>query len=109
MYNKVFSDLVSYKDKVPKMDFYRIMQNRYSDYCNSFRGNKKLVGENTADYIFHLDLIDSLYPDMKKICIIRDPKDKITSWHWSLYNKGRIEEVSITEQFVLEYLNQKNN
>lgn len=107
MYNKVFADLVPYKDKVTRKEFYEIMQARYSKLCDEMRGGKKLVGENTADYIFHLDFIDSFYPDIKKICLIRDPKDKITSWHWSLIAKGRKDDEQISDSFVLEYLEKR--
>lgn len=104
MYDKIFADLIHFKDTIPKKKFYRMMQKRYSEYCDKRRGNKKIVGENTADYVFHLDFIDSFYPDIKKICIIRDPKDKIVSWHFSLVNKGRRTEKELTEDFVVDYL-----
>jgi len=104
MYDTLFADLVPYKDTVPRWKFYSLMQERYSDYCNKRRGRKKIVGENTADYIFHLDFIDYLYPGIKKICIIRDPKDKIVSWHFSLVHKGRRKEKRVTAGFVSDYL-----
>ncbi len=107
MYNKVFADLVLLVNTLPKKEFYKIMQQRYSDYCDKIRGNKKIVGENTTDYVFHLDFIDSFYPNIKKICVIRDPKDKITSWHFSLVNKGRRKEKKVTEDFVTDYLNER--
>jgi len=107
MYNMVFADLVPLVDTLPREEFYKVMQKRYSDYCDKLRGNKKLVGENTTDYVFHLDFIDRLYPNMKKICSIRDPKDKIVSWHFSLVNKGRRKEKKVTEDFVFTYLNER--
>jgi len=107
MYNMVFADLVPLKDSLPREEFYRVMQKRYSEYCDKMRGNKKIVGENTADYVFHLDFIDRLYPGIKKICSIRDPKDKIVSWHFSLLNKGRKKEQKITENFAQVYLRER--
>lgn len=107
MYNKVFADLVPLKDTLSREEFYKVMQKRYSDYCDRMRGNKKLVGENTTDYVFHLDFIDQLYPNIKKICGIRDPKDKIVSWHFSLVNKGRRKEKNVTESFALGYLKER--
>lgn len=107
MYNRVFADLVPLKDTLPREKFYRVMQKRYSEYCDRMRGNKRLVGENTTDYVFHLNFIDRLYPGIKKICSIRDPKDKIVSWHFSLVNKGKRTEKEVTENFALGYLKER--
>ena len=107
MYNMVFADLVSLFETLPREDFYRAMQKRYSEYCDKLRGDKKMIGENTTDYVFHLDFIDHLYPWIPKICIIRDPKDKIVSWHFSLVNKGRRREKEVTEDFAMEYLKER--
>ena len=82
-YGKVFADLIPLADKIPKAEFYRLMVNRYSDYCDDQRVDKAMVGESSPAYTFHLEFIDSFYPSIKKICCIRDPKDKITSWHFS--------------------------
>lgn len=103
-YNKVFADLVPLAEHLPKEEFYKIMVERYSNFCDKQRGDKKIVGESTPAYVFHLDFIDSFYPDIKKICSIRDPKDKITSWHFSLKGRGRKTEEEITEHFALDYL-----
>ncbi len=107
MYNKFFADLVPLEKTLPREEFYKVMQKRYSECCDKIRGDKKLVGENTTDYIFHLNFIDKLYPGIKKICIIRDPKDKIVSWHFSLVNKGRRKEKEVTKDFALGYLNER--
>ena len=107
MYNMVFADLVPLAETLPREEFYRVMQKRYSEYCDKIRGDKKIVGENTTDYVFHLDFIDHLYPGIPKICIIRDPKDKIVSWHFSLVNKGRRREKEVTEDFAMEYLKER--
>jgi len=101
---QVFADLVPLADKVPKEEFYRLMIKRYSDYCDRQRGDKKIVGESTPAYVFYLDFIDSFYPGIKKICSIREPKDKITSWHFNLLRKGRKTEKLITEEFALDYV-----
>ncbi|MBI1999162.1 MAG: sulfotransferase domain-containing protein [Parcubacteria group bacterium] len=106
-YGKVFADLVEHKDKIPKKEFIAMCVRRYSDYCDRQRGNKKIVGESTPAYVFHLDFIDSLYPSMQKICIMRDPKDKIVSWHFSLVSKGRRNEKEVTEDFALDYLRER--
>ncbi len=107
-YNKVFADLVPLKDKIPKSELYEKFKQRYNKYCNEQKGNKKIVGESTPAYVFHLDFIDTIYPDIKKICIIRDPKDKIVSWHFNLIRKDRIPaDTQITEEFALGYLNER--
>ncbi len=103
-FGKVFADLIPLADEVSKAEFYRLMVNRYSDYCDEQRGDKALVGESSPAYTFHLDFIDSFYPSIKKICCIRDPKDKLTSWHFSNLRKGRKKEREITSAFAHEYL-----
>ncbi len=107
-YNQVFADLVPYKDKVSKEELYVMFCKRYSDYCNEQRGNKKIVGESTPAYVFHLDFIDTLYPGIKKIASIRDPKDKIVSWHFNMIRKNRKPAGEpITEEFALGYLRKR--
>lgn len=107
-YNKVFADLVPYKDKVSRAELYEMFCKRYSDYCNRERGGKKIVGESTPAYVFHLDFIDTLYPGIKKIASIRDPKDKIVSWHFNMIRKNRKPaDEPITEEFALGYLRKR--
>ncbi|MBI2048264.1 MAG: sulfotransferase domain-containing protein [Parcubacteria group bacterium] len=107
-YNKVFADLVPQKDQVSKKVFHAMALHRYSDYCNSQRGNKKIVGEGSPAYIFHLDFIDSLYPDVPKICSIRDPKDKIVSWYFNkMVRKGDATKPHISKEFALQYLKER--
>lgn len=104
-YNKIFADLVPYKDKVSRTELYAMFCKRYSDYCDKQRGNKEIVGESTPAYVFHLDFIDTLYPGIKKIASIRDPKDKIVSWHFNMIRKNRKPAGEpITEEFALGYL-----
>ncbi|HEY4517684.1 MAG TPA: sulfotransferase domain-containing protein, partial [Candidatus Paceibacterota bacterium] len=92
---------------LPKQEFYARMVKRYSEVCERERGSKKVVGESTPAYVFHLDFIDSLYPGIKKICVLRDPKDRITSWHFSLISKRRKEEGPITKEFALQYIEER--
>lgn len=106
-YNKVFADLVPFKDKVSKEELYMMFRQRYSEFCDKQLGNKKIVGEATPAYVFHLDFIDSLYPEIKKLCILRDPKDKIVSWHFNMLRKGRKQEMRISREFALDYLNSR--
>jgi len=107
MYGKVFADLVPYQKKVSKEKFYKMLVERYSEHCDNQRGNKKIVGELTSEYIFHLDFIDYFYPKIKKICIIRDPKDKVVSWHFRTISTGKKKETKLTESFALDYLKKR--
>ena len=102
-HHKFFADLVSYENKIPKEELYKRFIHRYNELCDSKRGMKKLVGESTPAYVFHLDFIDSFYPMIKKICIIRDPKDKITSWHFNNIRKKRKADISISDKFIIDY------
>ncbi|MAG12895.1 hypothetical protein CL630_03755 [bacterium] len=107
-YNRVFADLVGQKDKMSREDFVTMSVKRYSDYCDSQRGEKRIVGEGSPAYIFHLDFIDSLYPSIPKICIIRDPKDKIVSWYFNkMVRKGTDTIPSITKDFAFDYLEKR--
>jgi len=106
-YGKRFADLVPLAGTMPKKEFFATMVKRYSDICEGERGSKKIVGESTPAYVFHLDFIDSLYPNIKKICVLRDPKDRITSWHFSLISKRRKEEGPITEDFAMDYIRER--
>lgn len=106
-YNKVFADLVPFQEKVSKEELYGMFRQRYSDFCDGERRGKKIVGEGTPAYVFHLDFIDSLYPAMKKLCILRDPKDKIVSWHFNMIRKGRKSETHISPEFALDYLRER--
>ncbi len=102
-HNLIFADLAALEGKVPKEELYNMFIKRYNEICEENRYGKKMVGESTPAYVFHLDFIDSFYPNIKKLCIIRDPKDKIVSWHFSKLRKGQKTEVVITDEFIKEY------
>ena len=102
-HHKYFADLVPYEGEVSKKELYDKFIQRYNELCDSKRGTKKLVGESSPAYIFHLDFIDSFYSGIKKLCIIRDPKDKIVSWHFSNIRKGKKMEMAISDEFILDY------
>lgn len=106
-YNKVFADLVPKKEEMPLEQFYCLLLERYCDYCNSQRSTKKLVGESTPAYVFYMDFIDRFYPNMKKICIIRDSKDKLVSWHFNLVRKGKASGRKITLSFAEAYMRER--
>lgn len=107
-YNEVFKDLVPLKETLPKEELYEKFVEKYSEYCKTLKGDKEIVGESSTGYVFVLPFIDKLYPGIKKICTIRDPKDRIVSWHFNQVRKGRKKEgKEITEAFAMEYLTNK--
>jgi hypothetical protein len=107
-YNKVFADLVPHRAGLGREELYKEFQKRYSDYCDAQRDGKKIVGEGTPAYVFHLDFIDRLYPNIGKICSIRDPKDKIVSWYFNkMVRKGGVSVPNITREFALGYLHER--
>ncbi|MDP3994163.1 MAG: sulfotransferase domain-containing protein [Candidatus Doudnabacteria bacterium] len=101
---KIFADFADLEGKIPKEELYNTFIERYNELCESYRKGKKLVGESTPAYVFHLNFIDRFYPGIKKLCIIRDPKDKVVSWHFNLVRKGRKQEdEKISDEFIKEY------
>ena len=101
-HNGYYADLVPLLGEISKEELFDKFKERYRSKLNKHR-NKKLVGDKTTEYIFHLDMIDSFYPQAKKICIIRDPKDRIVSFYFHQVRKGRINEGKIYDGFIKEY------
>lgn len=102
-HNKYFADLVVCRDQLPKEKLYALFIERYNQLCEMHRQSKKIVGESTPAYIFHLDFIDHFYPQIKKVCIIRDPKDRVVSWHFNQIKKQRKIDTKITNEFIRDY------
>lgn len=79
----------------PLRNFYRIVRN-YFDITDLIR----------EDYfcpdVEKLPLMD-FYAAVKKICITRDPKDRIVSWHFQQIRKGRKKSRKISDWFIQEY------
>ncbi|MFY9493269.1 MAG: sulfotransferase domain-containing protein [Minisyncoccia bacterium] len=106
--NGYFADLVPYFNKISRNELYNMFRDRYSQWCDSFR-KKRLVGEKTQEYIFYLDLIDYCYPVMKKICIVRDIKDRVVSFHFNEARKGRQDLTdNISDDFVDAFIKRAN-
>lgn len=102
-HNGFFSDLVPLLHKVSQRELYDKFRDRYSEYCNQYR-NKKFIGEKTTEYVWCLHIIDEFYPNIKKICILRDVKDRIVSWHFQQIRKGRIKQSKIiSDVLISEY------
>lgn len=97
-----FSDLVSNYKNIPRQKLYDLFKVRYNKWCNKQR-TKKMVGEKTVEYVFALDVINYCYPNIKKICILRDVKDRIVSFHFHQLRKGQKSEDKISNNFILDY------
>lgn len=106
-YNKVFADLVPLVDQLSRQELYAAFRERYNQYCQEQKGNKKIVGESTPAYVLYLDLVDMFYPEIKKICIIRDPKDRVVSWHFNQIRKGRKTDMIISDGFARDYAEER--
>jgi len=102
-HNGFYADLVPYVDKVSRIELFNMFRARYSEYLYRHKGKKQIVGDKTTEYIFHLDMIDDFYPNVKKICIIRNPKDRIVSWHFQQIRKNRKTNSKISNKFIKEY------
>jgi LmbE family N-acetylglucosaminyl deacetylase len=78
---------------------------RFSEYCDGQRRRhgKVLVGEKTPETIHHLDLVEALFPGIKKVCILRDPRDRVVSFHHHQVRKGRIEAGPVGAKEVAKY------
>lgn len=98
-----FADLVPFLGNVSREGLYRRFRERYNTWCD-FQRTKRLVGEKTVEYVFHLDLIGRLYPGIKKLCILRDPRDRIVSYHFHQLRKKQKPEGLITDEFIDCYL-----
>jgi len=79
---------------------------RFARYCDEQRRlhGKPLVGEKTTETIHHLDLVEELFPGIRKVCIVRDPRDRVVSFHHHQIRKGRKPDGPIGAAEVAEYL-----
>lgn len=103
-----FADLIPRIESGTRQELYDAVRVRYSAWCQKHKGGKRLVGDKTTEYIFHLGMIDSFYPNVKKICIIRDPKDRIVSWYFHQKRKGRLpDDAPLTTEFVESYCRER--
>lgn len=98
-----FADLVPLLGRVPRDEIFLRFRQRYDSWCGLQR-TKRLVGEKTVEYVFCLDLIERLYPGIKKLCIFRDPRDRIVSYHFHQLRKKQKPEGLITDEFIDRYL-----
>ncbi len=92
----------------PQWDqLHALLRDRFNAFCQSQRAlfDKTLVGEKTTESVHHPDLIDTLYPGVRKVCILRDPRDRVVSFFHHQKRKGRFDDdARIDRAFVDRYL-----
>lgn len=98
-----FADLVEKLDKVDRSGLYDLFRDRYTKFCEAQRNGKRLVGEKTTEYVMYMDIIDYFYPNIKKLCIFRDVRDRIVSFHFHQLRKGQKTEEKISDQYIIDY------
>jgi hypothetical protein len=111
-HNDFFTPLVPLIiNKASKEDLYDAVRERYNLWCDIQRKKtkKKLAGEKTVEYIFCLDLIDEIYPGIKKLCILRDPRDRVVSFHFHQLRRGQKKEKGITIAYARNYCQNRIN
>lgn len=103
-YGGRYADLVPLKGNISDKELLEKFVKRYSEICEGERKGKKIVGELSSRYTTFLDWIDRFYPQIPKICILRDPKDRIVSWYQKkvLSEKGGKDEM-VPREFAIEY------
>ncbi len=84
----------------------RELRDRFVEYLEEQRElhGKPVVGEKTAETVHHLDLVEELFPGVRKVCILRDPRDRTVSFHYQEIRKGRRPDGPVTASVAEEYL-----
>ncbi len=100
-----FQDLAPLFGNIKNDEFLERCKKRYEKWCDLQR-TKKIVGEKSPDYVWYLDEVDQLFPDIKKVCIVRDPKDVIVSYFShkvrQIERKGKQSTKVLDDEFVRE-------
>lgn len=100
----MFRDLVPLVGKLERHELFGRFRGRYNSFVQQQkRSNTRLVGEKTPEYVFYLELIEQLYPGMKKLCIVRNHSDRIISFHHQQRRKGRWKHESVEDWEVRSY------
>lgn len=65
---------------------------RFDEYCQQQRmtTGKPVVGEKTTETVHYPQLVEKLYPGICKVCILRDPRDRVVSFFFHQQRKGRL-------------------
>ena len=100
-----FRDIGEKADSLPREELIQRLKGRYNAFMqNHKKPGSRLVGDKTTEYVFSLDLIERLYPGIKKLCILRRPADRIVSFHHHQVRKGRLAPAPPADREVFSYL-----
>ena len=101
----VFRDIALMEGTLSNIELKKRFYKRYNEIFSVQREQqgKDIAGESTPAYIFYLKEIDKIYPTLKKICILRDPKDKVVSWFYNELRKTKTKNKNISTSFIEEY------
>jgi LmbE family N-acetylglucosaminyl deacetylase len=94
----------SAEERVALIDEIRL---RFNEYCQlqRLRYGKPVVGEKTTESVHHLDLLEKMYPQASKICVLRDPRDRAVSFFFHQMRKGRLAgEEKLSAEHVEAYV-----
>lgn len=99
-----FNDMYNMIDKLDRQEYINILVKRYNALLQRKKNSRsRLVGDKTPEYIFYLDTIDGVFPQIKKICILRNHYDRIVSFHYHQIRKKRWEHKTIEDWEVESY------
>lgn len=105
----LFADLVPKQPlagEEERRQFLQAVRARFDEFCHEqrLRYGKPLVGEKTTETVHHPELVQALYPGVRKICILRDPRDRCVSFFFHQIRKGRVaEDAWLDDAFVDSY------
>jgi len=107
----LFKEIALLEGRLSNNELIKLFLKKYNEIFTEQRikQKKELAGEATAAYIFYLEDIDTFYPKVKKLCIMRDPKDRVVSFFYNEVRKGRIKDMSINDNFIKDYCNSRIN
>ena len=103
---EAFAHLAPLLEVLDRATLLREFTRSYNSFIHrSRRSQTRLAGEISSNYVANskLGLIDQIYPEIMKICIMRDPSDRIVSEHYHRLRAGRAQVGPITDQEVVTY------
>lgn len=83
------------------------VRQRFDEFCDSQRrrSGKRLVGEKTTETVHQPDLVSRLYPGIRTICILRDPRDRTVSFFFHQQRKQRLAgDTVVSDAHVRDYI-----
>jgi LmbE family N-acetylglucosaminyl deacetylase len=83
------------------------LRTRFNEYCSrqGVNAGKRLVGEKTTETVHYPDLVRSLYPGVRKVCILRDPRDRVVSFFFHQQRKRQLgANALLSDDYVRRYV-----